>query len=96
MAETWQPITPLDNEDRPAAARRRGVDYVSLVFGLIFTALAVVLMTGVELPWELIRDGGILWALLILGGVALLVSELRRGRSRCRRRRSGVRSPRSS
>ena len=79
MASSWQPITPLDNEDRPVQ-QRRPVDYFSLIFGVAFIALAVVLMTGIEIPVHLFRDGGVLWVLLILGGLAMLLSELRKGR----------------
>lgn len=79
MGENWQPVTPLEQEDRPTPPRR-SVDYVSLVFGLVFVALAVVLMTGVEVPLGLLRNGGILWAFLVLGGLALLISELRKPR----------------
>ena len=44
--------------------------------------MAVVLMTGVNLPFGLWRGGGFVWVLLIGGGIALLVSELRKARRR--------------
>jgi hypothetical protein len=49
---------------------------------VVFVVLAVVLMTGVDLPWNLFRGGGILWVGLIAAGIALLVSELRKSRRR--------------
>jgi hypothetical protein len=39
-------------------------------------------MTGVDLPENLFRNGGIVWVGLIGAGVALLVSELRKARHR--------------
>jgi hypothetical protein len=39
-------------------------------------------MAGAVLPLGLVTDGGLLWLVLIGGGVALLVSELRRARRR--------------
>ena len=41
-------------------------------------------MTGVDLPFEFWEDGGFVWLVLIGGGVALLVSELRKSRRRRR------------
>lgn len=73
MAEDRQEGVSLEK----ASARRR-VDLVALVPGLVFVVLAVVLMTGVDLPWNLFRGGGILWIGLIGAGIALLVSELRK------------------
>ena len=49
---------------------------------MIFIFLAIVLMTGVDLPFGLWRDGGFVWVLLIGGGIALLISELRKARRR--------------
>ena len=57
---------------------RRAVDWVALIPGLVFIALAITLMTGVEL--FLFDNGGLVWIALIGGGVALLVSELRKVR----------------
>jgi hypothetical protein len=49
---------------------------------VVFTLLAIVLMTGVDLRFGLWRDGGFAWVLLIGGGIALLISELRKARRR--------------
>ncbi len=77
----WQVVTPLEIED-PPRPERRGVDLTALVPGLFFVVLAVVLMAGAVLPLGLVTDGGLLWLVLIGGGVALLISELRRARRR--------------
>ena len=75
----WGDVTPLEVED-PPPPQRRGVDLTALVQGLFFVVLAVVLMVGAVLPLGLLAEGGLLWLVLIGGGVALLVSELRRAR----------------
>ena len=75
----WQEIDQFETEDPPPPVRRR-VDLVALVPGIVFVVLAVVLMTGVDLPGALFLHGGLLWILLIGGGVAMLISELRRTR----------------
>jgi hypothetical protein len=75
----WQTVTPLDTEDAEHP-RRRPVDLTALVPGVFFIVLAIVLMAGVNLPLGLWEDGGFLWVLLIGGGVALLVTELRKAR----------------
>jgi hypothetical protein len=80
QARDWETITPLSTED-PEPPRKR-VDLGALIPGVIFTVLAIVLMTGVDLRFGLWRDGGFAWVLLIGGGVALLVSELRKARRR--------------
>ena len=74
----WQEVTPLETEDPAPAPRRRTIDWVALVPGLVFIALAITLMTGFEL--FLFEDGGLVWLALIGGGVALLMSELRKAR----------------
>jgi hypothetical protein len=74
----WQEIEPLETEDTAPAPRRRTVDWVALIPGLIFIALAITLMTGIEL--FLFENGGLVWVALIGCGVALLVSELRKVR----------------
>jgi hypothetical protein len=51
---------------------------VALIPGLIFIALAITLMTGIEL--FLFDNGGLVWLALIGGGVALLMSEVRKVR----------------
>ncbi len=74
----WQEIEPLETEDPAPAPRRRAVDWVALIPGLIFIALAITLMTGIEL--FLFENGGLVWVALIGCGIALLVSELRKVR----------------
>lgn len=80
MAE-WQTVTPLETEDSTPVRRRP--DLGALIPGLLFMALAVVLMSPVDLPEELF-DGALAWIVVIVAGVALLVSELRRSRRRRR------------
>jgi hypothetical protein len=79
-AADWASITPLETED--AAEPRRTVDLVALVPGILFAVLAITLMTGLELPEVIFRDGGLFWLLLLGAGIALLVSELRKVRRR--------------
>jgi hypothetical protein len=74
----WQEITPLDTED--VAKPRRAIDWVALIPGLVFIALAITLMTGAEL--FAFGGGALIWVALIGAGVALLVSELRKARRR--------------
>lgn len=76
----WQEVQPLATEDPPAPHPR--VDLVALVPGVAFITIAVVLLTGVTVPLSIFRDGGVLWALLVVAGVALLLRELRRARRR--------------
>lgn len=78
----WQEIAPLPSEDPPVRSRPR-VDLVALVPGVAFITIAVLVLTGVDVPMTIFRDGGVLWALLIIAGVALLLREVRRsGRRR--------------
>ena len=77
----WQIMTPVSTEG-PRRPERRGGDLTARVPGLFFVVLAVVLMAGAVLPIGLVTEGGLLWLVLIGGGVALLVSELRRARRR--------------
>ena len=65
--------------DQPG--RGRDLDAVALVAGLLFVALAVLLMTGVDVSVDWFGHG-VAWVLLIGAGVALLVTELRRARRR--------------
>ena len=74
----WETVAPLETEDH--APPRRAVDMVALVPGVLFSVLALTLMTGVQLPEVLFRDGGLFWMVLVGVGVALLVAELRRYR----------------
>ena len=80
QAQEWQTVTPLSTEDAPPPRRR--VDLRALIPGVFFVVLAVVLMTGVNLPFGLWRGGGFVWVLLVGAGIALLVSELRKARRR--------------
>jgi hypothetical protein len=80
QARDWQTVTPLETED--VAPPRRPVDLGALIPGVVFSVLAIVLMTGVDLPLGLWKDGGLVWVLLIGGGIALLISELRKARRR--------------
>lgn len=73
----WPDVTTGDDV-RP----RRKADLTALIPGVLFIALAIVLMAGVNLPLGIWRDGGVVWLLLIGGGIALLVSELRKARRR--------------
>jgi hypothetical protein len=77
----WQTITPLETEDPPAPPERK-TDRVALVPGIFFVVLAIVLMTGLDLPFGLFGDGGLLWLVLIGGGIALLMNEVRKSRRR--------------
>jgi hypothetical protein len=75
----WQEIHPLSTED-PPPPRRRPVDLVALIPGVVFCVLAIVLMSGVDLSLSVFRNGGVVWVLLIGAGVLLLLGELRRSR----------------
>lgn len=79
MAEGWETVTPLETEEveRP----RRRPDLGALIPGLLFIALAIVLMSPADLPEELF-DGVLAWIVVIVAGIALMVSELRRSRRR--------------
>lgn len=79
-AADWQTVTPQEIED--AAPPRRGPDLVALVPGALFVVLALTLMTGLELPEALVRDGGLFWIVVVGTGIALLVAELRKARRR--------------
>jgi hypothetical protein len=80
QAAEWEAVTPLTTEDTTPPQRR--VDLGALIPGIVFVVLALVLMTGVDLPVGLWRGGGLVWVLLIGGGVAMLLSELRKARRR--------------
>ena len=75
-----EPETTLSLES-PAPPVRHPVDAVALVMGLLFGALAVVLMAGVDVDVDWFQHG-IAWLLLIGAGIALLVNELRKSRRR--------------
>jgi hypothetical protein len=79
-AADWQTVTPEEIED--AAPPKRRPDLVALVPGALFVVLALTLMTGLELPEALVRDGGLFWIVVVGTGIALLVAELRKARRR--------------
>jgi len=80
--QDWQTVTPLETEDPPPPPPRRRVDLGALIPGVAFIVIAIVLMTGVEVSNGIFENGGILWLALIVGGIALLIRELRRTRHR--------------
>jgi hypothetical protein len=49
---------------------------------VFFIVLAITLMAGADFPLEMWENGGFVWVLLIGGGIALLVSELKKARRR--------------
>ncbi|WP_138756804.1 hypothetical protein [Modestobacter altitudinis] len=75
-----EPETALSPQT-PSPPARPPVDAVSLIAGLLFIALAVLLMAGVDLDADWFGHG-IAWILLIGAGIGLLVNELRRARRR--------------
>ena len=77
----WQTVTPLSTED-VAPPSRRAVNLGALIPGLFFVVLAITLMAGVDFSLGLWADGGLVWLLLIGGGVALLISEVKKARRR--------------
>ena len=79
MPEPEATVEPTGATAEPA--RRRAVDPVSLISGLLFIALAVLMMSGVDVSLDWFGHG-IAWILLIGAGVGLLVNELRRARRR--------------
>lgn len=74
-----EPVTTPEVAPEPAA---RQVDRTSLVAGIVFTLLAVVALSGVDLTAGWLWEGGVLWLLFLGAGTALLFSELRRARHR--------------
>ena len=80
LAEQWQYPTALETHDAPPAQRRP--DLVTLVPGVVYVVLALVVLAGITVPLGFVADGGLLWLLLVGGGVGLLVSELRKARRR--------------
>ena len=60
---------------------RPPVDGISLVIGLVFSTLAILLMSGIDLPADWFSRG-LGWVVLIGAGIALLVNELRKARRR--------------
>jgi hypothetical protein len=80
VAESWQQVSSLENEDPVRSTR--AADVVALVAGIVFCVLAVLGLTGLDLDAGILADGGLLWLLLVGAGVVLLVNELRRARRR--------------
>ena len=72
----WESAQELSTQREPLPRRRP--DLVALIPGVIFTVVAIVLMTGVDLPGAIFRNGGLAWVVLIGAGVLLLLSELRK------------------
>jgi hypothetical protein len=75
-----EPETTPSPEPPPAPVRRPA-DALSLIAGLLFIALAVLLMSGVDVSLDWFGHG-IAWILLIGAGLGLLINELRRARRR--------------
>jgi hypothetical protein len=78
--EPGQGTEVLPGSDNPV--RRREVERTPLIAGVLFVVLAVVLMSGIDLSGGWFGHGGLVWVVLIGGGLALLVNELRRARHR--------------
>jgi hypothetical protein len=78
----WQEIDDFPVEAPPPVPARRGVDLVALVPGVAFVLLAITVLVGASLPLTLFQNGGVLWALVVVAGVLMLGSELRRARRR--------------
>jgi hypothetical protein len=78
----WQEIHQLELEDPPPPPRPRVPDLTALIPGVVFSLLAILFMTGLDVPLGIFRDGGVLWLFLIGGGALLLMSELRKVRRR--------------
>jgi hypothetical protein len=79
--ENLMPEPEATVEPTAEPPRRRDVDPISLVAGLLFIALAVLLMSGVDVSLDWFSHG-IAWILLIGAGIGLLFNELRRARRR--------------
>ena len=76
----WQEIDDFPAEAPVPAPARRGVDLVALVPGVAFVLIAITVLIGASLPLTLFQNGGVLWGLLVLAGVLMLGSELRKAR----------------
>ena len=75
-------VLPQETAPGRGAILRGPVDRVTLVVGLLFSALAVLVLAGVDLSSGLFWNGGLIWVVFLGAGVALLVTELRRARRR--------------
>ena len=71
------PESFVPGEETP---RRRDVERPPLIAGVLFIVLAIVFMSGVDLSVGRFGTGGLVWVVLIGGGIVLLVNELRRTR----------------
>lgn len=75
-------VLPDQPQAAPAEAStqpKRGPDAVALVAAIAFCLIAVAGLIGTSLPgW--VFGGGLVAVLLVLGGAALLITELRRSR----------------
>ena len=80
QAQDWGSVSPLDTEN--AAPQRRRPDPVALVPGVLFVVLAITVMSGLELPDVIFRDGALFWIVLLGVGLLLVISELRKARRR--------------
>jgi hypothetical protein len=74
-------VFPEGSTAAPEPGHRRDVEPTPLVAGVLFILLAVLLMTGIDIPADWFGHG-IAWVLLIGAGVALLVNEVRKARRR--------------
>jgi hypothetical protein len=75
-------VLPESRTPGAGTPRKREVERTPLIAGVLFIVLAIVLMSGVDLSVGWFGDGGLVWVVLIGGGIALLVNELRRTRRR--------------
>ncbi|GAB4080481.1 hypothetical protein GCU67_17635 [Modestobacter muralis] len=70
---------PITKDPTPPTGRR--LDVGALVAGTVFIVLAIVLMSGVDVSLDWF-DHGLVWIALVAAGIALLVNELRKARTR--------------
>ena len=82
LRELTAPDPPALPAPVPVPQQRHRPDLTALVPGLLFVLIALVGLSGADLPLGVFEDGGVLWVVLIGTGVALLVGELRRARRR--------------
>ena len=78
-----EPITTPD-DPAPQQPEKRPLDRISLAIGVVFSLIGVLVLAGVDLGADWLWGGGLLWLVLLAGGAALLVTELRRSRNRSR------------
>jgi hypothetical protein len=82
-APVWRQDTEVwpGQPDPAAPTTRHQVEPTPLVAGMLFILIAVVLMTGMDLPIGWFHHS-LAWIALIGAGIALLVNELVRARRR--------------